>query len=557
MVINIIDRGFNFLGQIDNYESLILSRSYHGIGNFELHLHESNVYADKLQKENIVYVDEKKAYIILFRDIDSITGKMIVKGLSLKAYLKRQITFPPEGEPYYQVEGDAETIMKGMVSANLSRKNITQIVVATNQHRGEVTTFQTRYKNLAEELEKFSLATELGWDITLDLTNKRFVFDVIAGKDLTAGQEIYPQAIFSLEYDNIVEQQLIDSKLDYANTAVVGGQGELEWRVIEIIGDTDAGLDSYEVFVDASDIDYDEYLADRGKQELAQYKEVLNFDSKVDPTKNLRYEEDFDLGDVVTLKNGRWNITADRRITGLTEIYESAGFKLEVDFGEGLPTVIDKIKRATDAPIMEGGGGGEQTASEIPISSGNFESTNVEGALDELFTNVSNGKDLIATAITDKGVATSGSDTFQVMANKISNISDGLDISFGGTDIPLLKLEDLKILSIPRNATSTMREVIVKFDGTIAITFTLFIPGTGSPIPLHAEFLVNNILQGDKITVASFTPVETIVEIAVRENDNIKFNVSHDRTSSISARSNLFQLNVYPIFNINPVTHII
>lgn len=133
----------------------------------------------------------------------------------------------------------------------------------------------------------------------------------------------------------------------------------------------------------------------------------------------------------------------------------------------------------------------------------------------------------------------------------------GGDISFGGTDIPLLKLEDLKILSIPRNATSTMREVIVKFDGTMAITFTLFVAGSGSPTPLHAEFLVNNILQGDKITVASFNPVETIVEIAVRENDNIKFNVSHDSTSTISARSNLFQLNVYPIFNINPVTHII
>ncbi len=528
MVINIIDRGFNFLGQIDNYESLILSRSYHGIGNFELHLHESNVYADKLQKENIVYVDEKKAYIILFREIDSITGKMVVKGLSLKAYLKRQITFPPEGEPYYQVEGDAETIMKGMVSANLSRKNIIQIVVATNQHRGEVTTFQTRYKNLAEELEKFSLATELGWDITLDLTNKKFVFDVIEGKDLTAGQEIYPQAIFSLEYDNIVEQQLIDSKLDYANTAVVGGQGELEWRVIEIIGDINAGLDSYEVFVDASDIEYDEYLEDRGKQELAQYKEVLNFDSKVDPTKNLRYEEDFDLGDVVTLKNGRWNITADRRITGLTEIYESAGFKLEVDFGEGLPTVIDKIKRATDAPIMEGGGGGEQTASEIPISSGNFESTNVEGALDELFTNVSNGKDLIATAITDKGGTASGSNTFIQLATAIGNIPTGTDIETivaGDTIV----YSETNIVSTASTTYAKLREAKVLKGGSITANFSM--KTNNAYAEFTAAVFINNSRVSQEYTREGTATRTYSVNCNIQEGDLIQLwaKVSEDK----------------------------
>ena len=48
--------------------------------------------------------------------------------------------------------------------------------------------------------------------------------------------------------------------------------------------------------------------------------------------------------------------------------------------------------------------------------------TNVQQAIDQLFTSVSNGKTQIASAITDKGVSTSASDTFAQMAANIGNI---------------------------------------------------------------------------------------------------------------------------------------
>lgn len=51
--------------------------------------------------------------------------------------------------------------------------------------------------------------------------------------------------------------------------------------------------------------------------------------------------------------------------------------------------------------------------------------TNVQQAIDQLFTSVSNGKSLIAGAITDKGVSTSASDTFQQMATNIGQIESG------------------------------------------------------------------------------------------------------------------------------------
>lgn len=75
------------------------------------------------------------------------------------------------------------------------------------------------------------------------------------------------------------------------------------------------------------------------------------------------------------------------------------------------------------------------TAENITIkdTNNNFTSTHVEGALNELFQSASNGKTLIANAITGKGVKTNATDSFQTMATNIKNISSG---SGGGGIIP-------------------------------------------------------------------------------------------------------------------------
>lgn len=360
-VINIIDREFNFLGQLDEYESFFLAKNWHSVSGFELHLHEDNINANKLIKENIIFTTERKAYVILYREIDSVDGKLVVKGLELKSYLSRWLVFPPQGLAYYRVNSNVETIMKEYVQATLNRKGITNIVVVENQNRGLTTVYQSRYKNLAEELEKLSLASGLGWDITLDIGNKRFVFDVVEGKGRTANQDILPPAIFSIEYDNIAEQKLIESRLGYANTAIVAGQGEGVERQITIVGDGE-GLDSFELFVDARDLENSADLPSRGEQKLAEVQEIFTFDSRVLADKNLIYEEDFNLGDLVTIQNSKWNVTADRRITELTEVYEKDGFRLDVAFGESLPGIIEKVKQIVDTPAIEDGKRGEPGA---------------------------------------------------------------------------------------------------------------------------------------------------------------------------------------------------
>lgn len=73
-------------------------------------------------------------------------------------------------------------------------------------------------------------------------------------------------------------------------------------------------------------------------------------------------------------------------------------------------------------------------------SSSGMSSENVQDAIDELFTSASNGKELIADAITGMGVSTSADDTYATMAGNIEKIETGIDIS----DATLTSASELK-----------------------------------------------------------------------------------------------------------------
>ena len=84
----------------------------------------------------------------------------------------------------------------------------------------------------------------------------------------------------------------------------------------------------------------------------------------------------------------------------------------------------------------------DMSASNVSYNNGSsgMSSDNVQDAIDELFTSASNGKELIADAITGMGVSTSADDTYATMAGNIEKIETGIDIS----DATLTAASELK-----------------------------------------------------------------------------------------------------------------
>ena len=79
----------------------------------------------------------------------------------------------------------------------------------------------------------------------------------------------------------------------------------------------------------------------RGNEKLAEYGAVEAMDAQTKPFVNFVYREDYDLGDIVTVKKKMWGIEMDKRITEIQEIFENGGFDIVPTFGDPLPEKVD------------------------------------------------------------------------------------------------------------------------------------------------------------------------------------------------------------------------
>jgi hypothetical protein len=365
--IRVITPNFELRGEIDDYASVWFTRSWHGIGQMELRINRYKKHVEHLIKNNIIMVNPKKVYIIKHREIEldengKATENWVIKALQLKSITGQRVTVPPSSTAYDNKQGDAETVMKHYVSRNLTnatdpKRNIGQLSIAQQMNRGPSVPWQSRFKNLSEELADISLNSGLGWDIILDIPNKKWLFDVYVGRVLTAGQSLLPPVIFSPQFDSLQSLHYSESEMNYKNAAYVGGQGEgIDRRIIQL--GTETGLTRHEIFIDARDVEEKDEndqplsetqiintLTERGQQKLQEFLQEEYLEGQILTKSPFTYEEDYDLGDIVTIQNKSWGVTMDARLTEVKEIYETSGFKLEATFGNDRPTLIKKIKQ--------------------------------------------------------------------------------------------------------------------------------------------------------------------------------------------------------------------
>lgn len=360
MEIYVFDNELNLQGILGQYTSLIWRRRYSKHGDFELHCLLTPEHLDLLKIGNIIWKnDDEEAGYIQYRNLSMNNDGdevLVVQGKFLTGYLNRRINWGQITHNGAVVELIKEVINNNAIDpANPDRK-IPKLVFDETTIYTEDISYQNSYGNVLDILENVSKAAEIGYRTRFDYENKRLVFEIYKGLDRTATNGVNPPAIFSKEFENVLQQEYTDSSNNYRNIALVAGEGEGVDRKTVSVGEG-VGLDRYELYVDARDIqskkddetiipeaEYLQLLKDRGNDKLAEYKDIQTFNSKINLNSNLNYKEDFDLGDKVTCVSKVWGVTIDTRITEIHEIYEASGKQINVVFGNSMPTLIDKLK---------------------------------------------------------------------------------------------------------------------------------------------------------------------------------------------------------------------
>ncbi|KAI3350154.1 siphovirus ReqiPepy6 Gp37-like family protein [Clostridium botulinum] len=367
MELKIFNRDLNLVGIIDSFSSLIWNRKYNLLGDFQLNILFTSEHNSLLKIDNIIYKDNGECGFITSKEIkidDDGTESIEVKGKFILGYLERRIIWEQEEINSSVVDASYMLVHDNCINCSEQRK-IPNLMLGEKINIEIPLVKQVSYNNLLDTVCLISQTHELGLKVNFDIIEKKLVFKIYKGIDRSINQSKVAPVIFSRDFENVLNQNYVESNNNYKNVALVAGAGEGIERKTLAIGDK-SGLDRYELFVDARDIcdkryvsddegvskdepipenEYSNLLESRGNEKLTQYYKIKSFDSTINTNSNVVYKEDYNLGDIVTFFDKKWGLTIDTRITEISEIYDIEGLTINITFGNNIPTLMDIIKR--------------------------------------------------------------------------------------------------------------------------------------------------------------------------------------------------------------------
>ena len=330
-------------GIVESFEYLRWTRRYSQCGSFELKAIATQENTALLKEGNIIWKnDDEEAGIIEHLELSQTEQEIITaSGRFATSFLARRIVWQTE-----KLSGDISICVEQLINNNLinptdTARKISGISFLSPNLNVPIST-QVSYRNLMDVITELCEVSEVG--IKTVFTPSTGILTVM----LYMGIE--SQAVFSKEYENLTEQIYTISAADYANTALVGGEGEGSDRTFVAIA-SGSGDARHEIFIDAKDLRKDDFGADyidtlifRGQSKLNEQAIRYSFDTSVNPHGNLSYKTDYDLGHTVKVISKAWGVSMTTRITEIVETYDANGQSVSVVFGKAELTIAQKIR---------------------------------------------------------------------------------------------------------------------------------------------------------------------------------------------------------------------
>ena len=330
-------------GIVESFEYLRWTRCYSQCGSFELKAIATPENTALLKERNILWKsDDEEAGIIEHLELSQTDSETITaSGRFATSFPARRIVWQTE-----RLSGDISACMAQLLHNNLIHpadpaRKISGIAFSSPSLGVPVST-QISYRNLMDAVTALCDTSDIGVKTVFNPATGIFTVTLYKGA--------VSQAVFSKEYENLTEQTYTESAADYANSALVGGEGEGAERTFVAIT-SGFGESRREVFVDAKDLrsedfggDYTGALTFRGQSKLSERAIRYAFDASVNPHGNLIYKKDFDLGQVVKVISKIWGVSMTTRIMEVEETYDAAGLSVGVMFGKSELTIAQKIR---------------------------------------------------------------------------------------------------------------------------------------------------------------------------------------------------------------------
>lgn len=354
--IYVLNQKMEMVGIIDGCVSIIWNTSYSDVGDFEIYLEANTDYIELLQKERYVVRSEdvtvkdgvttyKKVMIIKNIAIitDEETGDFLnVSGRELKYILHSRIVWKQT-----DMTGKAENAIRRLVTENAispedTKRVIPNLMLDAAAGLNDSIDKQVTGEYLDQSIVDICTNYGYGWDVYIE--DQKMKLRVYTGTDRSYRQTQRPYVVFSDDFENLYNTTYELKTEEYANTTLIGGEGEGVERVYTTVGDENEGLERYETFTDARDISSNEgsedeipketyilLLQERGKENLSEMGLTEGFSGEVISDAAFQFEVDFFLGDTVTVIN-KYGICRDVMVLSAVESEDETGAKLLPQF---------------------------------------------------------------------------------------------------------------------------------------------------------------------------------------------------------------------------------
>lgn len=370
--VEILDTTKTPIGIIDTAKSIIWHSVYFGCGDFEIYVQATPEYASMLAIGN--YVARNGTNDVGIIEKINVTfnvqdGYMIVaSGRFIKSILDRRIIYNLDDHTNTPtvISGLVEVAARQLVTNNAinctfnTKRNIPNLVLGQLKgfqaqivdKYGNPAQMQVSYQNLLEYTDELLKKYGLAAKITINESNKNFLYTVYTGTDRSSGNTGgYEPIILSVDYDNLNSSDYSFDQTVFKNTVLVGGEGEGLDRFYSIF-DNGSGMRRCEKFLDASSVnrkykeqgseeeqeytvaEYSIMLVQEGvKAAVTKAKEEFNGEINVSYG-TYQFNRDYFLGDIVTIQDNQINKYISNRITEATEVQDENGYSVDIVFGE-------------------------------------------------------------------------------------------------------------------------------------------------------------------------------------------------------------------------------
>lgn len=341
---------FERVAVIDNATSVIWVKRFNAVGEFELYikasdellqLFEGDTFLIRPDSDVGMYVEKK------FLKTDEENGDYLtVSGRSVEVVMLWRII---ERAVYKSSASTAESIIRAEFTKHLIYSSviinpgaIPWISIEESHGWEDYVTRQFTGKSLLDIVQDLCVTYNYGFQF--HWTGSGFEFQLYKGTDRSFDQSENTFVIFSPEFENLGSTEYTFDTSNYANGAIIGGEGEGNARTfVWVMPDGVEGFKRRVIYIDArntssdngelTENEYKKMLAEQAKEALELRKVTTEFNGEILNVNNYTYGVDYKLGDKVAIENA-YGVRGNATITEITEVEDETGYKL-------VPTLSD------------------------------------------------------------------------------------------------------------------------------------------------------------------------------------------------------------------------